>query len=160
MTLIIDRLWLGDKDDALVVSDKTMVVNCTKHLPFASTNTINIRLPINDPGLNCSLDGIDQQIFITKAPAILDKIQLELENGGRVLVHCHVGAQRSAALVLLYLIMKGRWQVNSFISKRQLMNKKFDKGFDYIVDRRPVAFFGGQHMSMVCAVDYLLKIAL
>ena len=61
------------------------------------------------------------------APEALFKMIREMKAGHPILVHCHAGMQRSAALVAMYLI-----------ANRGL---NADQAMKYVRDRRSVAFF-------------------
>ena len=56
---------------------------------------------------------------------VVYKLTQEVKNGP-VLVHCHAGMQRSAAVVAMYLIANYKM--------------KSDKAMEYIKGKRPIAF--------------------
>ena len=61
------------------------------------------------------------------APEIVSKVLREHNAGNTVLVHCHAGKQRSAAVMAMTLLAKTRQSADSAMA--------------YIRQRRPVAFF-------------------
>lgn len=157
MSLILPNLYLGDKDDAKKISIKmTMVVNCSNHLPFYNRNIKNIRIPVNDPGNGCSLEHVEQQKFMEKVMPVLDEIDKEIRRGGKVLVHCHAGIQRSAAVVLLYIVLKARWRVPML--SMNLNKKKYNYAKKYLISRRPIVFYANtdEFISFQCAIDEIL----
>jgi hypothetical protein len=155
MTEIIKgRLWLGNKNDVKKMAKKmTLVVNCTSHLPTSACEK-NIRLPVYDPGPDCVPSQYIQKKYIRLAPKIVKEIHREIGRGGKVLVHCHVGAQRSAALVLLYLVLYGKWASAGHVTTKD----KYERAKEYIIGKRDIAFFGGEYMSFECAVKKILQI--
>lgn len=161
MTQIIrGKLWLGDRVDARKMGkDMTLVVNCTEHLPVSKCLK-NIRIPIGDPGEGCKNSEYIQKKYAKYAVPVVKEIKKEIDAGGKVLVHCHVGAQRSAALVLLYLVLYGKWaSLQSRKLPDSVVNKeKFKKARNFLIKKRPVAFFGGDYMSFECAIKTILGI--
>ena len=46
---IIPYLWLGDHSDAQNISeDISLIVNCTRNIPFFSESASKIRVPVDD----------------------------------------------------------------------------------------------------------------
>lgn len=71
------------------------VLNCSEQIPFSSEVTRNQHLPLRDhPGEELAAHFPEAFKFLREAKAC----------GGRCLVHCRVGASRSVAMVLAYLI--------------------------------------------------------
>ena len=124
---IIPGLWLGSKaaaEDTEWQGEKgiTSIFNATKTLPFPETARFTYRIPVDDNLAPAEIANM--QKF---APEAVLKMTREMKEGRPILVHCHAGMQRSAALVAMYLI------ANRGISADQAMK--------YIRDRRSVAFF-------------------
>lgn len=94
---IVPHLFLGDARDAGNVENFSMVINCTKDVPFYSDTTVNIRIPVNDT-------PDEAMKIIEHWNGCLDTIAKEIEKGNDVLIHCQMGRQRSAATAAAYLI--------------------------------------------------------
>jgi len=125
--LIVPRLWLGDKEAALDTGflkreGITTVFNCTKDYPFSPTIQRQYRVPVDDNLRKEELDNMRAW-----APEIVSKVLREYDAGNTILVHCHAGKQRSAAVMAMTLLAKTR--------------QSADAAMAYIRQRRPVAFF-------------------
>ena len=124
---IIPRLWLGNKNaasdgDWLREHNITVVFNCTKDWPFHPDVLRKYRVPVDD-----NLQKEEIQNMYMWAPEILAKLVGEYKRGETILVHCHAGMQRSAAVVAMFLMtMYG-------------MTKK--EAIQFIKSKRAVAFF-------------------
>jgi len=106
-TEIIPRLWIGNMNDALNygllknLNVKT-VVNCTKDIQFINNDLTNIRVPVDD-----NLEPQEIENMYKLMNRAVDLIHLSLMSGETVLVHCHAGRQRSAAIIAAYLMKYG-----------------------------------------------------
>jgi predicted protein tyrosine phosphatase len=102
---IIPNLWLGSRLAPVnqdIIHDKNikLIINCTKDIDYyVDSNVQTIRLAINDANTDESNrilgESIDNLTYL---------IDLYLNNNMGVLVHCYAGVQRSATVVLCYLI--------------------------------------------------------
>jgi len=102
---IIPNLWLGSRLAPVnqdIIHDKNikLIINCTKDIDYyVDSNVQTIRLAINDANTDESNrilgESIDNLTFL---------IDVYLQNNMGVLVHCYAGVQRSATVVLCYLI--------------------------------------------------------
>jgi hypothetical protein len=161
---IAPGLWLGNQaasQDLDFLKQIDVVINCTKHIPFAEIpRLIKIRIPINDPGppvdsptyegnLNQYSPKDDQIILLQVLDYIVATIAKMRSKNKRVLIHCHAGAQRSAAVMAAYLVKHATWAepIVAGISPVQKRRAKFASVVSYIVKKRPVAFYGGKEMS-------------
>lgn len=98
------RLWVGSKQDSRNVTAAsrhgvTLVVNCTRDLPFVLPGVRQVRVPVHDHP-----DESDD--MLEHLPAALKAIDEELRRGGTVLVHCFAGVSRSASVVAAYLMFR------------------------------------------------------
>ena len=105
---ILPHLLLGDARDAAAISENTkFIVNCTKEYPFYVVDgTISIhRIPVDDNGCDNHLIGgyWTQELF--------DQISNHILQGHDVLIHCHMGRQRSAATVAAYIMRTLNWSL-------------------------------------------------
>lgn len=127
--LILPRLWLGNKkaahDTDFLRSQKiSMVINCTKDIPFADASHVRIRMriPVHD-----NLQQAEIQNLARWSPEIIYKIIHAWRQGHTILIHCYAGVQRSAAVMAMTLI-----------ALRQMTS---DSAIKFIRACRPVAFF-------------------
>jgi protein tyrosine/serine phosphatase len=101
---IVPRLWLGNKDAAadtqwLQSRKITVVFNCTKTLPFVPVIPKQYRVPVDD-----NLEPEEIRNMYEWAAETQAKLVREYKTGANILVHCHAGMQRSAAVVAMFLI--------------------------------------------------------
>lgn len=98
---VVRNLFVGGEKNALEqpTFDFDMVVNCTPNLPFHDACKRRVRIPIKDD----PFDSVPLFQILRDGTALRD-IRDELAHGGRVLVHCQAGAQRSPAVVACYLV--------------------------------------------------------
>jgi hypothetical protein len=124
---IIPRLWLGNKTAALDSeflqrNSIGAVFNCTKEFPFSPHVLRKYRVPVDD-----NLAPVEIAHMEAWGPEIVYKVIAEHKQGMNILIHCHAGMQRSAAVVAMVLIaMTGR---------------SADDIMKFIRQKRPVAFF-------------------
>lgn len=124
---ILPGLWLGNRassqdNDWLAEKGITTVFNATKNIPFSPSVKHAYRIPVDD-----NLEPIEIMNMRKWAPEAVLKIIREYKTGRPLLVHCHAGMQRSAALVAMTLIA--------------LKGYDADKSMKFVRDRRSVAFF-------------------
>jgi protein-tyrosine phosphatase len=130
--LIVPRLWLGNKNasidsDFLRENNITVVFNCTKTLPFHDS-VRKYRVPVDD-----NLEPSEIANMEKWAPEIVYKVLREYHAGHSILIHCHAGMQRSAAVMAMVLIA--------------LTQKSADEVMAHIRSKRPVAFFHGANFE-------------
>lgn len=124
---IVPRLWLGNKNAAsdgewLRTHKISVVFNCTKDWPFHPDALRKYRVPVHD-----NLEKEEIQNMYEWAPEILAKLVLEYKRGENILVHCHAGMQRSAAVVAMFLMTVYGMSKNDAIQ--------------FIKSKRSIAFF-------------------
>ena len=122
------NIWLGNYHSAhnvnfIVTNNITMIVNCSKNIPFLSHDNIQqkYRIPVDDDRKFTSVLQLKRYL-----PIIKNKIKKHLLKGGNILIHCRAGVQRSATTVCYYLMKELQW------SKNFAMN--------YIISQRYIAF--------------------
>ena len=127
---IIDNLYLGDAHPIQPNFFK-LIVNCCPDVNCKYTdedlhNVFYIKI-YDDKSENLKL------IDILIDTNILDKIHNFLQNGTPVLVHCAMGIQRSATIIVCYLIKYYNFDIKSAIifvkSKRPIC---FSNGFPFL----------------------------
>lgn len=99
-SLILDWCYIGGGQvaasrGALREMKVGWVLNCCERIPFASEKTRNLLLRMSDTRSE------NFSPFLPEAFEFLDRAKC---SGSRVLVHCMVGASRSATIVLAYLV--------------------------------------------------------
>tara|TARA_B100000242_G_C42806666_1_gene375103 strand:+ start:10 stop:468 length:459 start_codon:yes stop_codon:yes gene_type:complete len=124
--IIIPNIFLGNYNssqnlDFLEKNNIKLIINCTRNIPFLEEyNCEKIRIPIDDNRIfknNDILDHLD----------VLKKINQYKEKNENVLVHCRMGSQRSANIVMLYLM--------------KYANLEFEFATQLIKQKRPICFF-------------------
>ena len=123
--LILPNLYIGNKNSSqdleFIKNHKIdLIINCSKNINFIELNNVEkIRIPIDD-------NRIFKNYEIIKYLDCLDTIEKFRNKKKGVLIHCHVGSQRSATILLLYLIKK--------------LNYSYEEGFNLIKCKRPICF--------------------
>lgn len=172
-TEVVPGLWLGNEaasQDADFIRNAgiRLIINCTKKAPnkFASSlGYINyVRLSINDPGPlvvgSRNQDNID---MITLIPYAAHLIHQALQRGESVLVHCHAGAQRSASVVVYYLMQYGKFALGPDYYRANLADRKrakYEAVKRYLVSKRPFVYYGGTHNNFRYAMEQILGVSL
>ncbi len=124
---IINNLYIGNYQSAIdsqFLKDNNikLIVNCTKTYEYTVPKNIqHIRLNITD--FNSPENNI---IIASNIDKIIDIIDNYLKSNEGVLVHCHMGQQRSAMVVACYLM------------KHKKIN--LDKAIERIKSKRKLAF--------------------
>jgi len=102
---IIPNLWLGNRNspielDNLKKTNIKLIINCSKDIIYNTDVDIQVvRLPIDDINSEES-----NRILGEKIEYLTYLINLYLNNNFGVLVHCYAGVQRSATIVICYLL--------------------------------------------------------
>lgn len=137
---IMPGLWIGDYHSALnyqfIKKNKIKaIVNMTPDIPnaFEPKGVTYYQVKLDD-----SLLAHDVNIMYDNLPGIVKFIRREHDTLKKsVLVHCHQGFQRSATVVLAYLMLYHR-RLFSKVSGKMSINKVAT----YIQKGRPIAFHG------------------
>jgi len=129
---ILDGLYLGSSFNAYNLNDIKsknikIIINITNEIDnFHESNLLlhYYKFPIRDN----NDDDIVEILMNT-----YDIIDYHMNKGENILVHCYMGASRSASVIIHYLMKKHRWSYerskNYVIEKRPIVNlsEKFDK---------------------------------
>jgi len=113
---VIPNLWIGDIRSALDRSflrkyKITAIINCTTKYPFPDHESIKIRVPVRDRGLDEDIDMM-YTCLLDIVPTMYDL----LSKGERILVHCYAGCHRSVCLVLAFIIKYADMSLREAIS--------------------------------------------
>ena len=129
---IIPNLYIGNSQSTKLLFPKlNLVVNCTRDLPNVLENTIRISIDDSPEWNHVLMD------YLTSSN-VLEKIHTNILKKNNVLVHCMAGAQRSCAVVAIYLM--------------KYYNMTPDKAINFIKSKRRIAFFG--HITFIDAIQY------
>jgi len=121
---ILSNLWLGDiriAKNKLFFNENNIniVINCSKDIPFYSNYTENIRISVDD-----SLEDKDINLLYKYIPKAVEYINNNIIESKNILVHCYAGKQRSASIVVAYLMKYGNMNLKDSIlaicSKREI----------------------------------------
>jgi hypothetical protein len=127
-TQITKNIYLGNYKSSYNSNKQfDVIINCTDSLPFHSKRTINHRLNIKD-----DLSFKSTLKFAKKNNAILALIRKYDTQDKQILIHCHVGMQRSAAVIASYLIKYYNLSATNSITKiRKLHPQAFLTGSNF-----------------------------
>jgi protein tyrosine/serine phosphatase len=142
---ILPGLWLGNEatsqnEEFMKKHNIAVIVNASRDIPSKFLGNIYyIRVPVDDPGY---VRGDDKNVKIMRKslPLVLEIIKRALLRGINVLVHCHAGAQRSAIIVAMFLLKNGH-------------ARSSDHAVELVVQKRPIAFFGGDSVNFHAVFD-------
>lgn len=118
---IIRNLWIGSQGDSQDGSffarhNIRLVVNATGTIPFLDLPDVQtLRVPVDD-------DITHNELMLRHLPVVVLAMDDVLKHGHGVLVHCHAGMQRSAAVVAGYLMWKKGMtadQALEFVNRRK-----------------------------------------
>lgn len=156
---IIPGLWLGNETAAtnyefIASCNISNIVNATKHIPCKWVKSLNIdyyRIPVNDPGPNVNIDNEDNICMLNNLPQVTKYINDNLKNKKNILVHCHAGIQRSATVILVYLI--------EYVYTVGEMDARLKFSLRHLLNCRPIAFYEGSCCNFKPAIiNYLINL--
>jgi protein-tyrosine phosphatase len=108
---VIPRVWLGNFQSAsssewLQSHGIQAIFNCTKNIPFVMDPGYALyRIPLDD---NLQAEEI-RNALLWSFEAVY-RMAAEYNAGRTILVHCHAGMQRSAAMVAMFIIFLTLYQ--------------------------------------------------
>ena len=130
---IIPKLWLGNinicKNRLFLTNNNIkIIINCSCDIPFFSNKTKNIRISVND---NLKEKEIEKLYHYLDKSA--DTIYKYLQNNQPILVHCYAGKQRSASVVVAFLMKYARMSLkDSILAIKSKRVKVFTPGINFI----------------------------
>lgn len=141
---IIPGIWLGNEaasqsKEWIKAKNITRVINCSKHINSPHKHVKYLRIPINDLGLSLEMND-DNTILYESVDSIINFIDDALNRNEAILVHCHAGMQRSAAVLAIYL-MKKRFRSNP------------NESIAFLRRRRPLVFNYGKSVNFTPAIN-------
>ena len=121
---IFDNLYVGNYEspvdtEFLKKANIKLIINCTKNYKYKIDDSINI-LRLNITDFNSPENNI---IIASNIDKILDIIHIYLNSNEGVLVHCHMGQQRSAMIISCYLMKYKKMKLEETIEKIKLKRK-------------------------------------
>lgn len=165
---VLPGLWIGNQAASqsqswLKSHNIRTIFNATKHLPFAG-GRVEIRIPVNDPGPFNDLEQEDVATMYRALPCAVDMLHDSLSKGG-VLVHCHAGMQRSAAVVTAYLAKYyfhkldfPREKVNGGCKiTPQMANSLYKRSKDFLLSKRSKVFYNGWYVNFEKAIKKYIQ---
>jgi len=172
---IIPGLWLGNYKAALDIdflkqNKIDLIINCTPNIPFInnekSLNIETYRIPVNDSLLERDFI-LMEKYFKIAIPMLLQKYTIENK---KILIHCHMGKQRSAILtaaLLKALIDNNHIRLPEIpenigtlpnVSARQDNQKQFEYICNYLLSKRYQVFTYGLRINFEPTYKRFFKI--
>ena len=112
------------------------VINCTKELPMCAER--GLRIAVDDDGSTESNNIMSESLeVILKFSNIID---IELQQGNIVIVHCLAGLQRSPTVVTAYIMQKHKLNMKDAI--------------EFLQNKASYAFMDGIHFE-TCLTNFL-----
>ncbi len=153
---VVPGLWIGNQASAADINflkkhDIKTIINCSTHIPFVEHHKhkrVAVRIPVLDPGPFKSLGQKDIDKMYTALPKAISIIKKSIEKGG-VLVHCHAGMQRSAAVIVAYLAQ--------FHFNNCKPDEAYERAVSFLQEKRPRVFYHGWHVNFQSAIKKYLK---
>jgi len=126
---ITDRVWLGNYVEAsnkefMTRNKIRVIINCSKDIPFYFSEDVvpyQYRIPVDDDRQPESM-----RIMYSYLPKITEMMREHVLRGDNIYVHCHAGMQRSACVVVCYVLSLCRMNV--------------EEAIQFVKSRRPIAF--------------------
>mgnify|MGYP003344979928 CR=1 FL=1 len=126
---ITNRVWLGNyieasNEEFMVRNHIRVVINCSKDIPFyfdSKAIPYQYRIPVDDDRQPESM-----AIMYSYLPEIVRLMREHVLRGHNIYVHCHAGMQRSACVVVCYLL--------------SMCSMNVDEAIAFVKHKRPIAF--------------------
>jgi len=121
---IFNNLYIGNylspNDKEFIKNNNIrLIINCTKTFNYdTDKNILNKRLNISD--INSPENNF---VIASSIDHILELIDIFLKSNEGVLVHCHMGQQRSAMVVACYLMKYNKYSLDEAIYEIKLKRK-------------------------------------
>ena len=138
---IVPYLYLGDinaSKSRRFFDEKRIkaLINCSKDIPVTYSNVQHMRVPVND-----TLKTADTECMIKYLPtAVAFVFKSVFIDKKPILVHCYAGMQRSACVVVCFLM--------------KYYNMTPLDAINYVLSKRPVAFHNGNNVNFEEAMQW------
>lgn len=122
-TEVVPHLWIGNYQDTAIpefVAKFDLIMNCTKNLPFPAPEYCTakqVRVSVED-----NLEPVELEALYRYLDKATQLIHANLMHGRRVFVHCFAGKQRSAAVIVAYMMRYFRMSIED--ACRALQSKR------------------------------------
>jgi hypothetical protein len=159
---VIPGLWLGNYKAALNIdflkqNKIDLIINCTPNIPFIIRKNIETyRIPVNDSLLERDFILMEKYFKIV-IPMLLRKYTIENK---KILIHCHMGKQRSAILTaaLLKVLIDNNYISLPEIPKDIGSKKQFEYICNYLLSKRHQVFTYGLRINFEPTYKRFFKI--
>lgn len=151
---ILPGLWLGDENaahDSIFIQNEniSVIVNCTSEIVFSEYVMKHkcikkYRLNIINPGPGYGLENDNIRLMSIHISKLTSIIRYWHNKGKNILVHCHSGAQRSAAVIAAYLMRF--YFVHS--------PNRYHKSCSFVHKKRNKAFYYGTNVNFEKAINF------
>ena len=171
---VLPRLFLTNHTTAtnlkwLQQNNVKLIVNVSKDLPFSSNaphlattpNTLMLRVYIDDIYTSdVAVRTFEQNSMSLHLDHVVDFIHIILKDpNSAVVVHCLHGIQRSAAIIVGYLLKYGRSEIKNTVPAQLYTYQSYlDKAIQYVINKRPKAFVGGKYINFADSMKKYDKI--
>ena len=141
MSRIIRNLYLGDvKDSHNHYNLYDVIVNCTSKKETFPRRISTYELEVEDNGT----PGQDEILYdLLKNEGLFRRLYNHLRRGERILIHCHMGKQRSAATVACFLLFL--WSYGEIDFTKEI--KRPQDVINFIQRKRIIAFTNTVHFN-------------
>jgi protein tyrosine/serine phosphatase len=154
---VIDGLWIGNQASSSDIGflkrhDIKTIINCSSHIPFidhSKHKRVAVRISVSDPGPFKPIEHPDVARMYRSMPDAVEIIRQSLAKGG-VLVHCHAGKQRSAAVIVAYLL-------HHHFTDGECSQEAYDRAVKYLREKRPQVFYKGWHVNFQHAIKRYMQ---
>lgn len=158
MSKIIEYLYLGNVDDAnnerfLDSINCKIIFNCTKDCKCNSNGRLVYRIPVNDDNSAEAMKVMSMSLI-----ELIPKIETYIDNHNTVFIHCYAGMQRSAIVVLTYLVYRLNKIYNSNYTQYS-KNYLYAVCKNYMLQKRPIVFAYGTSVNFERAFNAFCKVA-
>lgn len=165
--LIIPNIWLGDINAAhnynfLKENNINVVVNCSNDLPFIfeinheipDLQLATYRIPVDDSLLEKDFIKM-QNYFDIMLPIIFE----HYKQNKKILIHCHMGKQRSAIFLsaLLKVMLDNGVKIEN-LQKNSDQKQEFNEIINFILSKRYQAFTFGYRINFKKSYERYFKI--
>jgi len=99
-----DHVWIGNILASMsdeFIQNFDVIINCTQDEKFYGDIKYQYRIDVHDDKKQKSINRMKQLL-----PEIVDKINHHINQNHKIFIHCYAGMQRSAIVIVAYLMKK------------------------------------------------------